>query len=140
MDAIEITFPGGKVVDARVGPFVVRTDQPTAAGGGGSAPAPFDLFLAAIGTCAGLYVLSFCQARGLATEGLSLRQEVDLDPETKLPTVMRLLLTLPPGFPAKYETAIVRAAESCKVKKTIAAAPAILVTIATPREAPQPSA
>jgi ribosomal protein S12 methylthiotransferase accessory factor len=122
---IEVSFPGGKRVDARVGDFVLRTDQPAELGGEGSAPGPFDLFLASLATCAGIYALGFCQARKLSTEGLSIRQHVDIDPETKLPSKVRLELTLPEGFPEMYRAAIVRAAEGCKVKKTIAAGPAI---------------
>ena len=127
---IVISFPGGKRVDAHVGDFVVRTDQPASLGGADAAPSPFDLFLASIATCAGIYVLGFCQARGLSTEGLAIRQHVDLDPETKLPRRIALEIALPPGFPEKYRTAIVRAAEGCKVKKTIAAQPAVDVVVA----------
>lgn len=130
MQEIKVTFPGGKRVDAEVGPFVVKTDQPIEGGGEGSAAAPYDLFLASIATCAGIYVLGFCQARGLSTEGLSLRQRVDVDPATKLPARIRLELSLPPSFPEKYRAAVVRAAEGCKVKKTIAAQPVIEVAIA----------
>lgn len=120
---IEVTFPGGKRVDARVGAFVIHTDQPASLGGEDSAPAPFDLFLASIATCAGIYVLGFCQARGLPTEGLSVRQHVEYDTDSHLPRHVVLEVVLPPGFPDKYRTAIVRAAEGCKVKKTIAAQP-----------------
>jgi ribosomal protein S12 methylthiotransferase accessory factor len=130
MADIEVTFPGGKRVDAKVGEFVVHTDQPADSGGAGSAVAPFDLFLASIATCAGIYVLGFCQARGLPTDGISLRQHADLDPTTKLPTRIRLELVLPAAFPEKYRAAVVRAAEGCKVKKTIAAAPRIEVAVA----------
>jgi len=49
-----ISFPGGKRVDAQVGDFTLRTDQPKDHGGDGSAPEPFALFLASIGTCAGI--------------------------------------------------------------------------------------
>lgn len=120
---IEVTFPGGKLVDARIGEHVIRTDQPASLGGEDSAPAPFDLFLASIATCAGIYVLGFCQARGLSTEGLSVRQGVEYDAETHLPRHVKLEVVLPPAFPEKYRSAIVRAAENCKVKKTIAAQP-----------------
>jgi ribosomal protein S12 methylthiotransferase accessory factor len=130
MEDIEVTFPGGKRVDAQVGPFVVRTDQPVEAGGVGSAVAPFDLFLASLATCAGIYVLGFCQARGLSTEGIRLRQHLDVDPLTKLPSRIRLEVTLPASFPDKYRPAVIRAAEGCKVKKTIAAAPVIDVVVA----------
>jgi len=130
MEDIEVTFPGGKRVDARVGAHVVRTDQPVEAGGGGTAIAPFDLFLASIAACAGIYVLGFCQARGLSTDGLALSQRVDVDPATKLPSRIHLDLHLPPSFPDRYRAAIVRAAEGCKVKKTIAAGPAFEVAVA----------
>ena len=130
MDDIEVTFPGGKRVDARVGAHVIHTDQPVEAGGEGAAVAPFDLFMASLATCAGLYVLGFCQARGLSTVGLALRQHVDIDPTTKLPSRIRIEVRLPAGFPEKYRAAVGRAAEGCKVKKTIASAPAIEVAIA----------
>jgi ribosomal protein S12 methylthiotransferase accessory factor len=138
---IEVTFPGGRRVDARVGPYVVHTDQPVASGGEGSAVAPFDLFLASLATCAGLYVLAFCQARGLAIDGVRLRQHVDFDPATKLPIRLRIELALPATFPEKYRLPALRAAEGCLVKKAITARPAIEVTLAeadapraTPRE------
>lgn len=124
---IEVTFPGGKLVDAHFGGYVVRTDQPTSLGGEGSAPGPFDLFLASLATCAGIYVLGFCQARGLATEGLSVRQSVELDAETHLPRHVKLEVVLPAGFPEKYRSAVLRAAENCKVKKTLAAPPSFEV-------------
>jgi len=136
MNDIEVTFPGGKRVDARVGDFVVHTDQPVGAGGEASAVAPFDLFLASIAACAGIYVLGFCQARGIATDEIRLRQHVVIDDATKLPRRIHLELVLPQTFPEKYRTAVVRAAEGCKVKKTIAAAPAIdvaITTVALPR-------
>ena len=62
---LTITFPGGARVDAAIGQHVVRTDQPVRGGGENSAPTPFSLFLASIGTCAGIYVLGFCAQRGL---------------------------------------------------------------------------
>jgi ribosomal protein S12 methylthiotransferase accessory factor len=134
MDDIEITFPGGKRVDAKVGGYEVHTDQPIDLGGAASAVAPFDLFLASIATCAGIYVLGFCQARGLSIEGVRLRQRVEADPATGLPRRIKLLLRLPPEFPEKYRAAVLRAAEGCKVKKTIASAPRIDVSLAADDE------
>lgn len=129
MEQIEVTFPGGKHVDARIGEHVVHTDQPFELGGDASAVAPFDLFLASLATCAGIYVLGFCQARNLETEGLSLTQTVVTDPETGLPRHVRLDVQLPKGFPEKYRAAVIRAAEKCKVKKMLAAPPAIEVFV-----------
>lgn len=135
---IDVTFSGGKRVDARVGDFVIRTDQPRSLGGDETAPAPFDLFLASIATCAGIYVVGFCQARGLSTDGIRLTQHTDFDPVSHLPTRITLDLALPVTFPEKYRAAVVRAAEGCKVKKTLAAMPIIEVvslaaTDATPK-------
>jgi len=128
---IQVSFPGGKRVDATLGGRVIATDQPKELGGTDSAPTPFDLFVASIATCAGIYVLGFCQARGLSTEGLGLTQRVEYDSETNLPRRMVLELQLPKGFPEKYRTAIVRAAERCKVKQTIAAQPTFEVIAAS---------
>ncbi len=70
----EITFGEGKKVDAHVREFTIATDQPAADGGHNTAPTPFELFLASIGTCAGYYVLSFCRARAISTDGIRLTQ------------------------------------------------------------------
>jgi uncharacterized OsmC-like protein len=131
---IEVTFPEGLRVDARVGAHVIRTDQP-GPGGESSAPAPFDLFLASIATCAGIYALGYCRARGLSTEGLALVQRTEVDEATKLPTHVSLRLTLPPAFPEHHRVAIVRAMNGCKVKKTIAMQPQIDVALADARAA-----
>lgn len=129
---IEVTFPGGKRVTAQVGSHVIETDQPVELGGEGSAPAPFDLFLASLATCAGIYALGFVQSRGLPTEGLMLRQQVVFDPASHVATEVRLELTLPSSFPEKYRSAILRAVENCKVKKTIAGVPTFEVALADP--------
>jgi ribosomal protein S12 methylthiotransferase accessory factor len=133
-DDAEVTFPGGLRVDARVGEHVIRTDQPAASGGDASAPAPFDLFLASIATCAGIYALGYCRARSIPTAGLRLVQHVQLDEATKLPTRVEVRLSLPPGFPERHRAAIVRAVSGCKVKKTIALAPTFDVTLASEAE------
>jgi ribosomal protein S12 methylthiotransferase accessory factor len=124
---MRITLAGGKKVDVEYKGFTVRTDQPREAGGEGSAPSPFELFLASMGACAGFYVLSFCQERGLPTDGIRLTQRADKDPETKLVSRVSIALHLPPGFPEKYKTAVVKAAESCAVKKHLAKPPVIEV-------------
>lgn len=129
---MEITFPGGKRVVASWSGQRVETDQPLALGGGESAPAPYDLFLASLGTCAGIYALGFLQARGLPTEGLALRQHVTSDPQTGLAAEVTLEVVLPPGVPEKYRVGIQRAVEHCKVKKTLAAPPAFVVTLVEP--------
>jgi len=116
---IDVSFPGGKRVDARLFGRTIATDQPVELGGAGEAPAPFDLFLASIATCAGIYALGFCQSRGLTTEGLALKQTHEVDPETHLPVRVAIHVTFPRDFPEKYRPALLRAVGGCKVKKTI---------------------
>lgn len=120
---IDLSFPGGKRVSALLGDVRVDTDQPTSLGGEGAHPAPFDLFLASVATCAGIYALGFCQARGLSTEGLALSVDTVEDTQTHLPTQFVLRVTPPVGFPEKYHSALLRSVENCKVKKTIALQP-----------------
>ena len=118
-----VTLPGGKRVDTQIGRHVIRTDQPAEGGGEDSAPAPFSLFLASIGTCAGIYVAGFCQKRGLPTEGIRLRQRNHFDPATGVLARVELDIEVPPAFPDKYHDALVRVADQCAVKKAIQAQP-----------------
>lgn len=129
METIEISFPGGKRIDARVGDFSIQTDQPVKFGGSGTAPAPFELFLASLATCAGIYASSFCEMRNLTTEGLALRMECLEDAQRKMIGEIRFCLTLPRGFPEKYRGGIVRAMEQCAVKRHMQEAPSFSVEI-----------
>jgi len=122
-----VTLPGGKRVDTQIGQHVIRTDQPVAGGGEDSAPSPFDLFLASIGTCAGIFVAGFCQKRGLPTEGIKILQRNHLDADGVALARVELEVVVPPGFPEKYLEALVRVADQCKVKKTIQAQPTFAV-------------
>jgi len=128
--AMEITFPGGVAVEAHLEGTTIRTDQPQKYGGGGTAPAPFDLFLASIGTCAGYYALRFCQERQIPSDGLGVAMTWERSPATKMIARIRIEMTLPQGFPEKYRAAILRAAEQCAVKKHLMEAPAIDVVAA----------
>ena len=112
-----IDFPGGARVDAHFGGFTVHTDQPPSGGGESSAPTPFQTFLSAIGTCAGIYVLGFCKQRGIPTDGIRLIERPEVDHETHMVTSVHLDIELPPGFPEKYRSAVIRSAEQCTVKK-----------------------
>jgi ribosomal protein S12 methylthiotransferase accessory factor len=116
---MEVTFDGDKVITAHLNGQIIRTDQPLENGGGNSAPAPFDLFLASIGTCAGIYVKSFCDRRQISTEGMKIIQTMEFDNEKKTPSLFKLDIQLPSGFPEKYKEAVINAAELCLVKKTI---------------------
>lgn len=119
-----IDFPGGSRVDAHFGGFTVPTDQPPAA----SAPTPFATFLASIGTCAGIYVLGFCQQRGLPTENIHLVQRVHANPLTGMVENIDVEIVVPPTFPEKYRASLIRSAELCAVKKHLEHPPAFNVT------------
>jgi ribosomal protein S12 methylthiotransferase accessory factor len=119
---IRITFPGGKKVNAELNGMVIPTDQTKDEGGENSAPSPYLNFLASIGTCAGIYVLSFCQERKIPTDNITLteRLEYATTPEGRsfLDTVV-LDINVPPDFPEKYHKALIKVADQCAVKKVI---------------------
>jgi ribosomal protein S12 methylthiotransferase accessory factor len=108
-----IDFPGGSRVDAHFGQFTIQTDQPPVA----SAPTPFATFLASIGTCAGIYVLGFCQQRGLPTEGIRIIQRMHSDPFSGQISKIDLEIQAPPSFPERYLPSLIKSAELCAVKK-----------------------
>jgi len=121
-----VNFPGGARVNAQFGSFTVETDQPQP-GGEGAAPTPFELFLASMGTCAGIYIIGFCKMRGIPTDGIKLVQTVERDPATKMVTKLKQVIQLPPDFPSQYVSAVIRAAEGCLVKKHLEHPPAFEV-------------
>jgi putative redox protein len=124
---MKVTFPGGTRVDASYKGFVIETDQPVYQGGEGSAPAPFDLFLASIATCSGWYVLSFCQQRKISLDGASVVMKTERDPQKKMIVKMTITVHLPPGFPEKYKNAVIKAINLCAVKKHMEDPPAFEV-------------
>lgn len=113
---MRIHFPGGARVHADYKGLTIKTDQPPPAGEGQD-PTPFDLFLASMGTCAGIYVLGFCQQRGIDTAGMEIVQTLDYDPTNRLITTVNLEIKAPPGFPERYHPALVQTAKLCAVKK-----------------------
>ncbi|MGE5250674.1 MAG: OsmC family protein [Bacteroidota bacterium] len=119
-----IDFPGGSRVDAHFGNFDLATDQPPDA----SAPTPFATFLASIGTCAGIYVLGFCQQRNLPTDGIRLVQRVHANPFNGMVQQIDLEIQVPPTFPEKYRDSLIRSAELCAVKKHLENPPKFAIT------------
>ncbi len=127
--SMEVRFTGGKQVEASFDGFTVQTDQGPANGGAGTAPEPYDLFLASLATCAGVYVLGFCQNRGIPHEGIRIRQRWERDDKGRL-TDVRLDIEVPPGFPEKYHDALVRVAGKCSVKRTMQDPPEFHIEVA----------
>lgn len=126
---ITVRFPGGKRVDAHYDGRTVQTDQSVKNGGEGSAPEPFDLFFVSMATCVGIYVLEFCTARDLETEGLGVRLNSAFDPGQKRFPNISIDITLPNGFPEKYHKAIWRTANLCTVKKHVLTPPEFAITL-----------
>ncbi len=119
---IVVTLPGGRRVDARVGKHVVHTDQSVEDGGEDAAPSPFQVFLAAIGTCAGVFVQGFCAKREISSEGIRIVERSRVNEAGALVAV-DLEIQVPPSFPEKYREALVRVADKCSVKQAIQAQP-----------------
>ncbi|MCB2145082.1 MAG: OsmC family protein [Deltaproteobacteria bacterium] len=125
---MQINFPGGKRVTSTYKGFTVETDQPQSEGGNGSAPEPYDLFLSSLGTCAGVYIVYFCESRGIPTEDISMTLSFERNEKSHLMEKIAISIHLPPEFPKKYRKAVIRAAEMCTVKRTMTHPPEILVT------------
>ncbi len=126
---IEVTFPGKLKVEATYKGHRVLTDQPVYAGGDGSAPSPFDLFLLSIATCAGYYLLAFCHERQIPTEGARVYMSMEKNPETKRISRVVIDLHLPPDFPEKYHAAVKRAVDNCTVKAHILNPPEFVINL-----------
>ena len=126
-----ITFPAGKRVDASFRDFTVKTDQPEKADGDNSAPTPFELFLASMGTCVGIFVLSFCRQRKIPTDGITIQQKNEANPKTHMIENVEFEIKLPEDFPERYTDAVIRAAEQCAVKRHLADPPSFTINTAT---------
>lgn len=131
MRRMEIGFSGNSKVHAKVGDFVVMTDQPVKYGGENSAPAPYDLFLASLGTCAGYYVASFCQQRGISTDNIKIFQDAERGSQKGVLGKVTLEIQVPSNFPEQYRDALVHAVNICSVKKTIQNPPEFEVNVET---------
>jgi ribosomal protein S12 methylthiotransferase accessory factor len=124
-----ITLAGGNRVLAEFDGLTLATDQD------GSAPSPFQLFLASLGTCAGFYIANFCTSRGLPLDGISIRQRMEPDEGGKRIGRVLIDVTLPPDFPEPSREPLLRAARSCTVKKHLEQAPAVEVRFVPARTA-----
>jgi ribosomal protein S12 methylthiotransferase accessory factor len=114
---MEIYFNKNKQVFADFNGYTVRTDQANRSGGDGEFPEPFALFLASLGTCAGIYVKSFCDQRSIASDSIRLTQEPIFDPVRHIIGEIDLKIHVPVDFPEKYEQAVIQTASLCAVKR-----------------------
>ena len=128
---MKISFEGKKKVNAEFNGQIISTDQPLKAGGDGSAPAPFTLFLASIGTCAGIYVKSFCDQRNIPSDDIYITQKMNYNYKNRLIDNIEIKVHLPKSFPEKYKAAVVNAANLCAVKEHLKNPPEIEVNTQT---------
>ena len=122
-----VDFPGGKRVVARYNGFAIDTDQSSDNGGNGSAPEPYDLFLASLATCAGVYALGFCQRRDLPTSGLRVAMSWRREETSRRMAEIAIRVETGPDFPEKYLKPLERAISQCSVKKTLLDPPELTV-------------
>ena len=119
---IVVRLSGGRRVEAQLGRHRVLTDQPRSNGGEDSAPSPFQLFLASLGTCAGIFVQGFCAKRGIPYDDIRLIERPTYGPSGALDSV-EFELQLPPDFPPQYREALLRVIDQCSVKRVLQSPP-----------------
>lgn len=116
MAQFEIDFPGNKKVDIRFGNFQVKTDQSRKNDGDETAPEPFDLFLCALGSCAGIYAKSFCDTRDLPTDRMKLALDAFFKEGQRILERVEITLYVTQAFPEKYIKPVMKSMAGCTVK------------------------
>ncbi|MBW2653350.1 MAG: OsmC family protein [Deltaproteobacteria bacterium] len=119
MSGFIVTFPGNKKIDVAFNNFKINTDQSKENGGDETAPEPFDIFIASLGACAGIYAKSFCDVRKLSTDGMHIFSEVFFKEGQKLMDQVNITLHVNQGFPEKYIKPIIKAMNGCSVKNQL---------------------
>lgn len=120
---MSVTFPGQKRVDCQTNGFTVHTDQSERQGGEASAPTPFDLYFAAIATCAGISALDYLQQRQLPTDGLNVELVATFNADVKRYDRVSITVTPPAGLSTDHVDALLKEASDCTVKRHIINAP-----------------
>nr|WP_298375065.1 OsmC domain/YcaO domain-containing protein [uncultured Halomonas sp.] len=116
---IKVNYLDNLRQEARFDDFTVITDQPIRYKGDGSAPGPFDYFLASSALCAAYFVRVYCNARDIPTENIRLSQNNIVDPENRYNQIFRIQIELPADLSEKDRTGILRSIERCSVKRVI---------------------
>jgi len=119
MSEFKVTFPGNKKIDVAFNNFVIKTDQSKENGGDETAPEPFNVFIASIGTCAGIYAKTFCEVRKLSTNNMHILIDVIFKEEQKLMEQINLTLHVDQQFPEKYIKPIIKSMNGCAVKNQL---------------------
>jgi len=120
---IKVNFLDNLRLEAKFDDFSVIADQPIRYKGDGSAPGPFDYFLASSALCAAYFVKVYCNARDISTDNIRLSQNNIVDPEDRYNQVFQIQVELPESISEKDKKGILRSIERCTVKKVIQSVP-----------------
>ena len=123
---LKVTLEGNKKVSTHIGDHLIMTDQPEKNGGSNTAPAPYDLFLASIATCAGFYIQSYCDNKNIDSSGIEITLKVRRDAK-KVINGFVTTIHVPEEIPEKLHGVLKKVASQCAVKKTIMNNPEFIV-------------
>lgn len=124
---IKVNFLDKLRLEAKFDDFTVIADQPIRYKGDGSAPGPFDYFLASSALCAAYFVKLYCDTRNISTENIRLSQNNIVDPENRYQQIFKIQVELPSDIPEVDRRGILRAIERCSVKKVVQAGPEFVI-------------
>ena len=124
---IKVNFLDKLRLEAKFDDFTVIADQPIRYKGDGSAPGPFDYFLASSALCAAYFVKLYCDTRNISTENIRLSQNNIVDPENRYQQIFKIQVELPADISAKDRQGILRSIDRCTVKKVVQAGPEFVI-------------
>ena len=126
---IKVNYLDNLRLEAKFDDFTVIADQPVRYKGDGSAPGPFDYFLASSALCAAYFVKVYCEARGISTDNIRLAQNNIVDPENRYKQIFKISVELPEDLSDKDRTGILRSIERCSVKKVVQEGPEFQIDV-----------
>ena len=132
---IKVNFLDNLRLEAKFDDFTVVADQPIRYKGDGSAPGPFDYFLASSALCAAYFVKLYCNTRGIPTENIRLSQNNIVDPENRYNQIFKIQVELPEDISAKDRQGILRSIDRCTVKKVVQTGPEFVIEVVENLEA-----
>ena len=124
---IKVNFLDKLRLEAKFDDFTVIADQPIRYKGEGSAPGPFDYFLASSALCAAYFVKLYCDTRNIPTEHIRLSQNNIVDPENRYQQILKIQVELPADISAKDRLGILRSIDRCTVKKVVQTGPEFII-------------
>jgi ribosomal protein S12 methylthiotransferase accessory factor len=124
---IKVNFLDKLRLEAKFDDFTVIADQPIRYKGDGSAPGPFDYFLASSALCAAYFVKLYCNTRDIPTENIRLSQNNIVDPENRYKQIFKIQVELPADISDKHRQGILRSIERCTVKKVVQEGPQFVI-------------